>query len=167
MKKMILLITTLLVFSGAVYSQELQGGVKFNVDSARNYVQQAQTDRIKVSGPTYFLKTDKSFGKIVYSYNNSGDVIGVTVQSRENPLMAYIYGSSNNLKYVDKYDRDINLFPHRGYRYNLDGRLILTSLTVSKYEQFRFSPGGKLLAHSIRGVIYDESGNQIGSASSN
>ena len=66
--------------------------------------------------------------------------------------------------YVEKYDRPVNEYPHRGYRYDLSGNLVLTSLTVSKNEMFRFEPDGTLVVHSINGVIYDEQGNVIGRA---
>lgn len=164
MKKVVYLFISLLIFAGFTSAMELQGGVKYNVESAREYVQQGQQNNITIQGHSYFDKRDKSINKTVYSYNNYGDIIGITVQYKDKP-MAYIYGADNNLKYVDKYDRDVNLYPHRGYRYNLDGQLILTSLTVSKNEQFRFDPSGKLIAHSIDGTIYDENGNVIGTAS--
>ena len=149
------------IFGGGVFATELQGGVSFNVDSARDYLQEAQTDSIEISGP-YNFKNSTKVQKKVYSYNNNGDVIGITVQYKKDSDKAYIYGRDNNLIYVDKYDKSVDIYPHRGYRYNLEGKLILSSLTVSKTEQFRFSPEGKLIAHSINGVIYDENGNVIG-----
>lgn len=165
MKKIIYLLITLLTFSGFAYSMEIQGGVKYDVDSAREYVQEGQSNYLKFSGHEYFNKNDKGIKKVVYSYNPSGDIIGITVQYKDEPILAYIFGSNNNLRFVDKYDRDTSLFPHRGYRYDLNGQLILTSLTVSNAEQFRFSPDGKLIAHSINNVTYDENGNIIGRSS--
>lgn len=166
MKKITFLLTLLVLFiqTPKVFAIELQGGVKFNVDSARDYVREGQSNTIQITGHDYF-QNDDTVGRIVYSYNNEKEIVGITVQYKNDSKMAYIYGKNNNLKYVEKYDRDVNLYPHRGYRYNLDGKLILTSLTVSKDEMFRFTPEGKLLAHSMNGIIYDESGNPIGSAS--
>ena len=60
--------------------------------------------------------------------------------------------------------RSVSQSRYRGYRYDLNGTLILTSLTVSKKELFRFTPEGQLLVHSINGIIYDENGRVIGRA---
>lgn len=161
--KKILCLLILIFIPNFAFSKIIEGGIKYTVDSAREYVQAGQDNNITISGHAYFDNTNVS--KMVYSYNNSHKVIGITVQYRGEPNMAYIYGSDNRLKYVDKYDRDVNLYPHRGYRYDLAGELIDTSLTVSNTEKYRFSPQGDLIAHSINGIIYDEKGNVIGTAS--
>jgi len=143
-------------------AQTLEGGVSFSVDSAREYVQEAQSDNIEINGP-FELQSDNT-QKVVYSYNPRGEVIGITVQYINEPKKAYIYNKNGQLIYVDKYDKSVDKYPHRGYRYNLDGKLILTTLTVSTKEQYRFSPDGKLIAHAINGIIYDENGKIIGNA---
>jgi len=162
MKKLIYLFLCVLSFVPSVSALELEGGVKYNVDSAREYLREAQVDNIQISGPYKFEA--KNAEKVVYSYNNAGDVVGITVQYINEPTKGYIYDKRGNLIYMDKYDKSVNIYPHRGYRYRMDGRLDLTTLSLSKKEQFRFSPSGKLLAHAVNGVIYDESGNVIGSA---
>lgn len=162
MKKIIYLLTAFILITNSAHSASLEGGVKFDVDSARDYLKENQINSIEITGPFKFEA--KNTQKVVYSYNNSGDIIGITVQYINEPDRAYIYGRNKQLLYVDNYDKSVNVYPHRGYRYNLDGKLILTSLTVSKLEQFRFSPDGSLIAHSIKGVIYDENGNVIGKA---
>lgn len=159
MKKIILLITFILTLNPAI-STELKGGVSFTVDSARNYVQEEQTDNLEITGPFQFEAGNTE--RVVYSYNPSGEIIGITVQYINEPNKAYIYNKRGGLIYMEKYDRPVSIYPHRGYRYNLDGNLVLTSLTVSKNEMFRFSPSGKLIAHSINGIIYDENGSVIG-----
>jgi len=143
-------------------AMELEGGVKYTVDSARDYVQEGQQNNIEISGPFKF--SAKNTEKVVYSYNNSGEVIGITVQYINEPTKAYIYDRNKTLIYIDKYDKPVSIYPHRGYRYDMDGKLNLSSLTVSKNEMFRFAPGGKLIAHSVDGIIYDEDGNVIGTA---
>ena len=144
-------------------SLKLEGGVSYTVDSARDYVQEAQADNIQITGPFQFQADNVE--KTVYSYNNAGEVVGITVQYINEPTKAYIYDRNNNLIYMDKYDKPVSVYPHRGYRYNLQGKLTLTSLTVSKNEMFRFTPDGELLVHSINGVMYDEGGMVIGRAS--
>lgn len=150
------------LFINCAKADPIQGGVSFDVNSARQYVQDGQFDNPDLSGPDYFQGEGKSTEKVVYSYNNAGDVVGITVQYINDNKKAYIYNKNKQLIYIDIYDKPINVYPHRGYRYNLDKKLILTSLTVSKNELFRFDPSGKLIAHSINGIIYDENGNVIG-----
>lgn len=162
MKKIICFIA-LLIFAPCALGAELQvGGVSYDVNSAREYVKQGQVDKIAVSGP--FQLEENNTEKVVYSYNNAGEVIGITVQYINDAKRAYIYDKNKNLIYMEKYDRPTNSYPHRGYRYNLDGKLDLTSLSVSKNEHYRFSPDGTLIAHSINGIIYDENNNVIGRA---
>lgn len=161
MKKILYLLIFFLMFTSSVFATELKGGVSFDVNSARKYLQEGQTNSIEISGPSLF-KNDNAVQKKVYSYNNSGEIIGITVQYKNESNKAYIYGKNNNLIYIDKYDKPVNIYPHRGYRYNTNGKLILTSLTVSPNEQFRFSPDGRLIAHSVNGIIYDENRNVIG-----
>lgn len=162
MKKIIYLSILLLTLTANAFAEPIQGGVSYTVDSARDYVQDAQADNIEITGPYQFQADNTE--NVVYSYNNSGDVIGITVEYINEPDKAYIYNKNGNLIYLDKYDKSVHIYPHRGYRYNMEGKLILTSLTVSKKEQFRFSPDGKLLVHSINNIIYDENGQQIGKA---
>jgi len=159
MKKFILILAIFLTMTTAS-ATELTGGVSFTVDSARNYVQEEQSDTMEITGPSQFEAGNTQ--KVVYSYNNAGEIVGITVQYINEPNKAYIYNKRGYLIAVDKYDRPINVYPHRGYRYNLDGNLILTSLTVSKDELFRFAPSGKLIAHSVNGIIYDENRKVIG-----
>lgn len=163
MKKIIYLFISLIIFAGPSFALELNGGVAYDVKSARDYVQDGRVDNLKFSGHSSFQDND-SVEKVLYTYGNYGNIIGVTVQYKGEPDKAYIYGKDYNLKNIDKYDRDVRLFPHRGYRYDLNGNLILMSLTVSPKEQFRFTPAGDLLVHSINGIIYDENGNVIGNA---
>ncbi len=152
----------ILHFALCVQAIELQGGVKYSVDSAREYVQEGLPTDVNIPENYYQLQSD-NVEKTVYSYNNSHEIIGITVAYINEPDKAYIYNKNGMLIYMDKYDKPVNVYPHRGYRYDLNGKLILTSLTVSKNELFRFSPNGKLIAHSVNGVIYDENGNIIGS----
>lgn len=157
----LLFILIILIFAPCIQAMELQGGVKYTVDSAREYIQQGLPDGMEIPDKYYQVQAD-NVEKMVTSYNNSGEVVGVTVQYINEPTKAYIY-KKGKLAYVETYDKPVKIYPHRGYRYDLDGKLILTSLTVSKNELFRFSPSGTLLAHSVNGIIYDENGNVIGS----
>lgn len=163
MKKFLYLILCfcILHFTLCTEAIELQGGVKYSVDSAREYIQEGMPDGVNIS-EKYFKMQTRGVEKSVTSYNKSGEVIGITVQYINDPKMAYIYDEDKKLIFVDKYDKPVNVYPHRGYRYTAEGKLFLTSLTVSPNETFRFESEGRLIAHSIDGVTYDENGNVIG-----
>lgn len=162
MKKFISLIIIYLLAFIPTFATELKGGVSFDVNSARQYLQEGQSAGININQAYIFKKDNRTMDKIVYSYNNNGQTIGITVLYKSEPNKAYIYGQRNNLIYVEKYDTSTDIYPHRGYRYNLDGQLVLTCLVASPSEQFRFDADGNLIAHSINGIIYDEQGNVIG-----
>lgn len=147
----------------AVFADSISGGVSYDTNSARKYLQSGQVNEIAQPKKHLAFVDDSNIEKMTYSYLNPDQIMARTVVYKGDTMTAYIYdGTSNKLKYVDKYDKDINIYPHRGYRYNLSGKLVLTSLTIDSNEQFRFTPDGKLLAHSQNGVIYDEKGNIIG-----
>lgn len=161
MKKIICLCFLFVAVLNSSLALELQGGVSFTVDSARNYLNEGQPADGSFTSKYYKFQAGNT-EKVVYSYNNEGDVIGITVQYINEPTKAYIYNKNGKLIYIDKYDKPVSIYPHRGYRYDLAGNLILLSLTVSKDEMFRFDSGGRLIAHSVNNVIYDENGNIIG-----
>ncbi|MBR1754089.1 hypothetical protein IJ732_04555 [bacterium] len=163
MKKIIATILMLLI-SGGVFAATIEGGVKYNTNTAREYVfSDIPQFKLDANIP-YFFKRGTNIEKMVYSYDNFNNIIGITVQYKNELDKAYIYDKDKNLIYIDLYDKNTNLYPHRGYRYNMQGKLILTSLSVNKDEHFRFDYQGNLIAHSINNVIYDENGNQIGTA---
>ncbi|RAI14948.1 MAG: hypothetical protein DKM22_05535 [Candidatus Melainabacteria bacterium] len=164
MKKFLLSILCLVMFVSLGYCTTLDGGVKFNVQSAREYVFDG-VPKFKLDAQTpYYFKKGSNIDKVIYTYNNYNQIIGITVRYKHIPDKAYIYDEDKSLIYVDIYDKDTNLYPHRGYRYNLQGKLILTSLSITKDEHYRFDYMGNLLAHSKNGIIYDENGRQIGKA---
>lgn len=162
MRKILYILLIFILTANVSFAEMIEGGVKYTVDSARDYVQEGQQNNIEVSGPYEF--SAKNTEKVVYSYNNEHEVIGITVQYINEPTKAYIYGRNRTLIFIDKYDKPTCIYPHRGYRYDMNGQLNLASLTVSKNETFRFSPNGKLIAHTLNGTTYDEDGNVIGTA---
>lgn len=162
MKRILVAFLGILVFGMSAQAMELTGGVTYTVDSAREYVFQ-DMPQPKLDSNFFFARTD-NVDRVVYSYDNNNRVIGISVLYKNDHTQVYIYDEHKQLIYIDKYDRDVNLYPHRGYRYDLDGNLSLTSLSVSKNEHYRFSPSGKLIAYSLNGVIYDENKRVIGRA---
>lgn len=169
MKKILYLSLIIFAVSNmSVFADSISGGVNYNAKTARQYVQSNQVNEIApLKRHLVFLNGD-NVEKVTFSYINPDLILARTVVYKGENTTAYIYdGTSNKLIYIDKYDKDINVYPHRGYRYNLQGKLVLTSLTIDNNEQYRFSPAGKLIAHSASGVIYDEQGNIIGQCATN
>lgn len=161
MKKIILTIVCILI-SNICPAVTIDGGVKYTTQSAREYVfNDIPQFKLDANIP-YFFKRGTNVERLIYSYDNYNNIIGITVQYKNELNKAYIYNRDKNLIYIDIYDKNTNLYPHRGYRYDMRGKLILTSLSVSKDEHFRFDYKGNLIAHSINNIIYDENGNQIG-----
>lgn len=161
MKKIILTVLCLLV-SNICMAVTLDGGVKYTAKTAREYVfSDIPQFKLDANIPYYFKQGNNIFD-YVYSYDNFNNPIAVTVVYKNELNKAYIYDKNKKLIYVDIYDKNTTIYPHRGYRYNMQGNLVLTSLSINKNEHFRFDANGNLLAHSINDVIYDENGNQIG-----
>lgn len=169
MKKILYLFVIIFALcNSSAFADNISGGVSYTVTSARKYVQSGQVNEIAPPKKYLVFVNGSNIEKITYSYINSDQILGRTVVYKGDSTIAYIYdGTNDKLKYIDKYDKNINVYPHRGYRYDLKGKLILTSLTISKNEQFRFTPEGKLLAHAANGIIYDENGNVIGNYATN
>lgn len=161
MKKFSLIILFIIFFTPMAIGASIEGGVSYNVEEAREYVFEGKPQNVEVNQP-YILKINNAIERKVYSYNNNNKLIGVTVLYKNEPDKTYIYDANNRLIYVEQYDKSVNVYPHRGYRYDMNGTLVLTSLTVSKEEMFRFEPNGRLIVHSVNGIIYDENGNVIG-----
>jgi len=151
MKKILLI--TLLFFLSPVYAEELQGGVTYDVNSARAYVQDGQISDIGQQSNLYY-SNNGSTDDIIYGYSANNVPECFTVRYNDDLTRDYIYGMNNKLLYVIKNDRPTTEFPHRGYRYNTKGKLINTTLMTSKNNGFTFSPSGKLLGRLIGGVGY-------------
>lgn len=163
MKKIFLTIVAILI-STTSFATVIEGGLKYNTQTAREYVfNDIPQFKLDANIPYYF-KRSTNVEKLIYSYDNYNNIIGITVQYKNELNKAYIYDKDKNLIYIDLYDKNTNLYPHRGYRYNMQGKLILTSLSVNKDEHFRFDYQGNLIAHSVNNIIYDENGNQIGTS---
>ena len=162
MKKIIITLLLLMFISGNCFGATIEGGVKFDTQSAREYVFQ-EISPFKLSADTpYFFKRGTNIERLIYSYDNFNNIIGITVLYKNELNKAYIYNKDKNLIYIDIYDKNTNQYPHKGYRYNLQGKLILTSLSVSKDEHYRFDYQGNLLSHTKGNIIYDENDKQIG-----
>jgi len=52
-------------------------------------------------------------------------------------------------------------YPNKTYKYNLKGKLVSVSLSVSGDESFVFRPSGELMGHWKGKICYDKDGNVI------
>ena len=153
MNKFILSLGLILIFSQIAFADELQGGITYDVNSARVYVQDGQVSDIGQQSNLYY-SSNGSDADIRYGYKANNVPDGFVVRYKDDLTRAYIYGMDNKLKYVDKYDKSSDIFPHRGYKYAPSGKLVNTSLSISKGNSFVFTPKGKLIARFVDGIGY-------------
>lgn len=165
MKKIILILTLMLALP--VFSQELQCGVAYDVNSARSYVQEGQESDIGQQSNLYYDGVNPKDVDIIYEYNSNGVPISFNVLYKDDLKRDYIYKMDNKLLYVNKYDKDVTIFPHRAYTYTPNGKLVHTSLIVSKGNCFVFLPNGKLLARVVNSVYYLGNTNIVVGSQSN
>ena len=162
MRKILTYAILILFISTNCFATTIDGGVKYDVNSAREYVF-SDMPQFKLNADTpYYIKRGPNIGHLIYSYDNNNNILATTVQYKNELNRAYIYNKEKNLIYIDIYDKNTSQYPHRGYRYNMQGKLILTSLSISKNEHYRFDYMGNLISYTKNKIIYDENGKQIG-----
>lgn len=165
MKKLLLIIALMLALPA--FSQELQGGVTYDVNSARAYVQEGQEDTIFVGNNFYFDGVNAKDVDVMYVYNSNGTPNSFNVRYKDDLKRSYCYGMNNKLIDVAKYDKDSTIYPHRVYTYAPDGKLINTSLMISKGNGFVFTPKGKLVVRIVDHTGYLGNTNIIIGSQSN
>ena len=65
MKRILYILISLMIFTNPILAKELQGGVSFDVNSARDYLNDGLVANIDVSGPLRF-EDDNTAQKVVY-----------------------------------------------------------------------------------------------------
>lgn len=158
MKKLLLVLVLMVVLPA--FSQELQGGVTYDVNSARAYVQDGQQSDIGQQSNLYYSSNGND-ADIIYIYDTNGVPNAFVAQYKDDNRKAYFYGMNNKLQYVDKYDKPPEVYPHRAYRYTTKGKLATTALMTSKNNGFVFTPKGKLTVRLVDGVGYLGNSNII------
>ncbi|MFA7658768.1 MAG: hypothetical protein WCY19_04985 [Candidatus Gastranaerophilaceae bacterium] len=153
MKKFIIVLGIIFIVSQSVFATELQGGISYTVDSAREYIQQGQVNDIGPQGHLYYDGNSYN-ADVIYGYNSNNVPIGFDVRFKDDLTISYTYGMDNRLRSIAKYDKPSDTYPHRGYIYNTGGKLIKTTLMVSKNNGFAFTPNGKLITHMVNGIGY-------------
>ena len=81
------------------------------------------------------------------------------VQYNDDPLYSWYYSSSGRLMNFTRKDSDG--YPCKITKFKPDGTIINQGYRVSDKESFLFSPNGKLLAHWVGEICYDEYNNII------
>lgn len=168
MKKIILILLIIMLHFPA-FAEVLQGGVSYDVNSAREellrfsdkkidktLVQSFYRDYYYDENQTYKLSANKNPANRVLAFF-SDTTYGVMYNAI--PLYVWYYSKDGTLIYMEK--KDSTEYPYKTYKYTPSGLLMNMSLRVSKEEAFVFTPAGKLIAHWIGQNAYDEENNVI------
>lgn len=168
MKKIILILIIIMLHFPA-FAEVLQGGVSYDVNSAREellrfsdkkidktLVQSFYRDYYYNENQTYKLSANKNPANRVLAFF-SDTTYGVMYNAI--PLYVWYYSKDGTLIYMEK--KDSTEYPYKTYKYTPSGLLMNMSLRVSKEEAFVFTPAGKLIAHWIGSNAYDEENNVI------
>ncbi len=146
----------------------LQGAAEYNVQSARNEVQ--ENVQYKVSPANFSahildpnrdensnaLKGNVSLKDRAIAAFSIG-TYGVTYNN--DPLHAYYYSPQGVLNYIDV--RSGKDYPYKSYQYDVSGKLVNMGLRVSKAETYIYNPQGILMAHWVGSNGYDENGKLV------
>lgn len=152
-----------------VNAEVLQGGVTYDVDSARE-------ELFKFSGNDFDKTLVESFKRDYYYYENQTYKLSANANLKNRvlaffsdttygvmynaiPLYVWYYSKDGTLIYMEK--KDTTEYPYKSYKYTPTGLLMNMTLRVSKEEAFIFTPAGKLVAHWIGPNAYDEDNNVI------
>lgn len=168
MKKIILILIIIMLHFPA-FAEVLQGGVSYDVNSAREellrfsdkkidktLVQSFYRDYYYNENQTYKLSANKNPANRVLAFF-SDTTYGVMYNAI--PLYVWYYSKDGTLIYMEK--KDSTEYPYKTYKYTPSGLLMNMSLRVSKEEALVFTPAGKLIAHWIGPNAYDEENNVI------
>lgn len=167
--KKIILILIIIMLHFPTFAEVLQGGVSYDVNSAREellrfsdkkidktLVQSFYRDYYYNENQTYKLSANKNPANRVLAFF-SDTTYGVMYNAI--PLYVWYYSKNGTLIYMEK--KDSTEYPYKTYKYTPSGLLMNMSLRVSKEEAFVFTPAGKLIAHWIGPNAYDEENNVI------
>lgn len=149
-------------------SETLNGGVTYDVDSARNeafenldysfspdLISKNLLDTDSLANQSALLTGNTSFKDRILCKFSTG-IYGV--RYNDDPYRAYYYTKDGRLDYVDKKSR--LEYPHKVSTYNLKGELISTALYISKQEQYIFDLNKSLTTHWVGDKGYDKNGVQ-------
>jgi len=147
----------------------LQGAAEYNVQSAREEVQETVQYRInprqfmpnlldinRAENLAALLKGEvelKDRTLALFSVGTYGVVY------KNDPLHAYYYSNSGVLEFVDV--RTGKDYPYKSYQYDMGGNLVNMGLRLSKGETYIYDSKGKLIAHWVGSNGFDENGRVV------
>ena len=167
--KKYLLIALILILGLNVNAEVLQGGISYDVNSAREelidgisyaidskYINNNIIDKDYAQNLNYILNgiTELKDRTLAYFSDNT-----YAIYKHDDPYYIYYYDKNGNLNYIEKKE-SLN-YPYKTYKYNISNKLVNMSMRVSKSETFIYSKDGKLLAHWVKDKAFDEQGNVI------
>lgn len=167
--KKYLLIALILISGLNVNAEVLQGGISYDVNSAREelidgisyaidskYINNNIIDKDYAQNLNYILNgiTELKDRTLAYFSDNT-----YAIYKHDDPYYIYYYDKNGNLNYIEKKE-SLN-YPYKTYKYNTSNKLVNMSMRVSKLETFIYSKDGKLLAHWVKDKAFDEQGNVI------
>lgn len=169
MKKFLVLFLFLTIELGAQAQMVLQGGAEYNVQSARQEVQESVryeinprqftpnlVDLNRDENLTALLKGQVEFKDRTLALFSVG-TYGVVYKN--DPLHAYYYSNSGVLEFVDV--RTSEDYPYKSYQYDMGGNLVNMGLRLSKGEAYIYNAQGKLIAHWVGANGYNEYGKIV------
>lgn len=167
--KKIILFFLIIALHLPVGAEILQGGITYDVNSAREelmkhsnnkidktLVQSFEKDYYYKENNLYRLNADKTPSNRVLAFF-SDTTYGVMYNAI--PLYVWYYAQDGTLIYMEK--KDSTEYPYKSYKYTPSGLLMNMSMRVSKEEAFVYTPAGKLIAHWVGANAYDEENNII------
>lgn len=179
-KRFVLFLFFSLLFVLPVFAEEtilLTGSVAYTVESAREIAFDGVSLKIDKSEIIPFridennkenkiaLKNNLTVkGRTIMAfYMYGGKVNGYVVTYDERPEYSYYYTIGGYLVAIDVDDKfQENMFPYKIGKYSpLTGNLISIALYVSDDEQYAYTKDGKLKAHWVGSVAYNEKGKII------
>ena len=167
--KRYLIVLILLIFGLTSHAEVLQGGVSYDVDSARDDLMESVSYTIKTDeingfytdaeyeqNADYMLKgvTDLKDRTLAYFSDGSYGVV-----YKDNPLTVLYYGKNGILTHTE--ERTSLVYPYKSYKYDTMGNLVNMTFRVSEFETFIFNNSGNLIAHWKGENCYNPDGKII------
>ncbi len=169
MIKKFLLIFLFCFFSIPAIALTLKGNVSYSIEQAKTEAFKGVAVHIDLSNYSdYFV--DKNYVKnirnikkgkyktrkyLITSFSNGN----YGILYKKNRIRQYYYNSNGELIYIDF--NTSNSFPRKSVKYNIEGKLISSSLDISTKESYVFDSHKKLIAHWIGKNCYNEQGELI------
>ena len=175
LKKSLLVILAMLIFSMPGYSLTLEASVEYTVDSARVVAFQDTNISIPTSEFSGYMSDVFYYSNIealkagrlsagvgfsrklvpFYDKNNKLSFYGVVTEDQPNKKL-YYSPAGKLLKYEINTFNDV--YPYKTIAYDTKGQLLNINLVVSDHEAFVFNKDKNLIAHWLYDKCYNEKG---------